>query len=188
MLNVPTQRAYRLIVAILIGVSVVVLGLVAAAWVVTRPPGASHAAATLTAAPVPTPVPTLAGVNPKLLLCQRQAGQAMHTRQMVGAVNLADDRRITFQWISQDWAVSDLDSALAGVMSSLDVALEVWQEGCMLYDRIEVEVYDREGNAQNHRLTVTAQMDDALSWRMGRLSDAALLARLEVEPTRRLEP
>jgi len=188
MLNVPSQRTYRLIVLSLIGISVVAVGLVTTALIVTRPPTAQQAAATLTATPAPTPVPTLAGVRPELLLCQRQAGQAMHTRRMVGAVNLADDHRITFQWVSWDWPISDLNSALAGVMSSLDVALEVWQQGCTFYDRIEIEVYDREGNAQNHRLTVTAQMDDALRWRTGTLSDTAMLARLSVEPAPGLEP
>ncbi len=195
MLDAPTQRTYRLIVLVLIGISVVALSLVTVALIVARPPSAQQAAATLTAVahtrqtatPVPTPVPTLAGVSPELLLCQRQAGQAMHARQMVGAVNLADDRRITFQWVSRDWAVSDLDSALAGVMSSLDVALEVWQSGCTVYDRVQIEVYDREGKAQNHRLTITAKMADALRWRTGEIEDAALIARLEVKRVE-LEP
>jgi len=190
MLNVPTQRTYRLIVLILSGISAVALALVAVAWTVTRPPSAQQVAATRTAVarplrtatPQPTPIPTLAGVYPELLLCQRHAGQAMYTRKMVGAVNLADDSRVTFQWISREWPVSDLDSALAGVMSSLDVALEVWQEGCKVYDQVEIEVYDQAGGGQTHRFTVLARMDDVLSWRTGKLDDAALIARLEVEP------
>jgi hypothetical protein len=188
MLDVPTQRTYRLIVLILIGISAIALAIVAVALVVTRPPSAQQVAATLaaapprhTATPQPTPVPTLAGVSPELLLCQRQAGQAMYARQMVGAVNLADDRWIIFQWVSLDWPVSNLNGALAGVISSLDVALEVWQGGCTVYDRVRIEVHDREGDVQAHRLTVTAQMNDALRWRTGELDDAALIARLEVE-------
>jgi len=187
MLDVPTQRTYRVIVAILIGISVVALSLVAMALIVTRPPSAQQAA-TLTAAarprhtatPIPTPVPTLPGVSPDLLLCQRQAGQAMHARQMAGAVNLADDHRLTFQWVSQQWPVTDLNGALGGVISGLDVALEVWQNGCTLYDRVQIEVYDREYGQQVHRLTVVAQMSDALYWRTGEINDAELIARLEV--------
>lgn len=189
MLDVPTQRTYRLLVLALIGISAIALVVVGVALVSTRFPNAEQAAATRSAAtarhtatPVPTPIPTLAGVSPALLLCQRQAGQAMYARRMVGAVNLADDRQITFRWVSRDWPVSNLDSALAGVMSSLDVSLEVWQGGCTLYDRVRIEVYDREDAEQVHRLTVTARMSDALDWRAGRLDDAALIALLEVEP------
>ena len=183
MLDVPTQRAYRLIVLSLVGISAIALIIVAVALVVTRPPTARQAVATHhTATPLPTPIPTLAGVSPELLLCQRQAAQAMHARQMVGAVNLADDRTITFLWGSRDWPVSNLDSALAGVMSSLDVSLEVWQGGCTFYDRVEIKVYDGAGAARTHRFTVTARMSDTLDWRMGKMDDAALLARLEVEP------
>lgn len=189
MLDVPAQRAYRLIVLVLVGLCAIALVIVGAALVVTRPAAARQAATRRAAAlprdpatPLPTPIPTLPGVRPELLLCQRQAGQAMYARQMVGAVNLADDRRITFQWVSRDWPVSSLESALPGVMSSLDVSLEIWQEGCTLYDRVEVEVYDRAGATQAHRLTVRARMRDALDWRAGKLDDAALIARLEVEP------
>jgi len=190
MLDVPTQRTYRLIVLILAGISTIVLAIVAAALVGTRPPTAQQVAATrtavyprYTATPLLTPIPTLAGVSPELLICQRQASQAMYARQMVGAVNLADDRRITFVWVSRDWSVSNLESALAGVISSLDVSLEVWQEGCAVYDRVEIQVYDGEGTRQAHRLTVTAQMSDALDWRTGNINDAVLIERLEVEQT-----
>jgi hypothetical protein len=194
MLDVPTQRTYRVIVLILVGISILAVSLVAAALIVTRPPSAQQVAATLTAAsprhaatPVPTPVPTLPGVSPELLLCQRQAGQAMHARQMTGAVSLADDRRLAFQWVSQEWPITDLDGALAGVMSSLDVALEVWQSGCTLYDRVQIEVYDREQGQQVHRLTVVAQMSDVLYWRTGEINDAELIARLEKQAAPRVD-
>ena len=80
MLDVPTQRTYRVIVLILVGISVVALSLVAAALIVTRPPSAQQVAATLTVAalprytatPIPTPVPALPGVSPDLLLCDGQ--------------------------------------------------------------------------------------------------------------------
>jgi hypothetical protein len=188
MLDVPTQRTYRVIVLILVVISVVALSLVAAALIVTRPPSAQQVAATLTAAalprytatPIPTAVPTLPGVSPGLLLCQRQAGQAMHARQMAGAVNLADDRLLSVRWVSREWPVTDLNGALGGVMSSLDVALEVWQNGCTLFDRVQIEVYDREHGQEVRRLTVMAQMNDALRWRTGEINDAELIARLEV--------
>ena len=195
MLDVPSQRTYRVIVLILVGISVVALSLVAAALIVTRPPSAQQVAATLTAAalprytatPIPTPVPTLPGVSPDLLLCQRQAGQAMHARQMAGAVNLADDHLLSFQWVSQDWPITDLNGALGGVMSSLDVALEVWQNGCTLYDRVQIEVYDREQGQQVHQLTVVSQMSDALRWRTGEINDTELIARLEVHAAPRAD-
>jgi hypothetical protein len=188
MLDAPTQRTYRLIVLILIGVSAVVLVTVAVALIVARPPTAQELAATRTAihprhtaTPLPTPIPTLAGTSPELLLCQRQASQAIYARQMVGAVNLAEDRRITFVWVARDWPVSNLDSALAGVMSSLDVSLEVWQSGCTIYDWVQIKVYDGKGARQTHRLTVTARMSDALHWRAGEIDDATLIDRLEVD-------
>lgn len=188
MLDVPTQRTYRLIVLALVGLCAIAVAIVGAALIVARPAAARPAAATRaaarprdTAAPLPTPIPTLAGVRPELLLCQRQAGQAIYARQMVGAANLADDRRLTIRWLSREWPVSNLESALPGIMASLDVALEIWQEGCTFYDRVQIEVYDQEGAAQVHRLTVRARMSDVLDWRAGRLDDEALIARLEVE-------
>ena len=75
MLDVPAQRAYRLIVLVLIGLCALAVAIVGAAWVVTRPAAARQAAtrraAALpgeTATPLPTPIPTLAGVRPELLL------------------------------------------------------------------------------------------------------------------------
>ena len=183
-----TDRTFRLIVGILAGLIVATLILTGLALVLNRPPSERDVATTLTTAPgaahmatpAPTAVPTLAGVTPELLVCQRQAGQAMVARQMVGAVNLSDDRWLRLKWVSRDWPVSDLDSALAGVVMGLDVALAVWEEACTVYDQVQIEVYDRQGSEQTHKLTVQAQMDDALRWRAGELTDRELLARLDV--------
>jgi hypothetical protein len=182
------ERTYRLIVSILTGLIIVTLILTGLALILNRPPSSQAIAATLTAAPdlaytatpVPTAVPTLPGVSPELLVCQRQAGQAMIARQMIGAVNLSDDRLLRLKWVSLDWPVSDLDSALAGVILGLDVALAVREEACNVYDRVQIEIYDRQGTEQTHKLTVHAQMDDALKWRAGELNDRELLARLKV--------
>jgi hypothetical protein len=188
MASASPHRTYRLIVGILAGLIIVTLILVGLTLILNRPPSSRAVAATLTAAPgpaytatpVPTAVPTLAGVSPELLVCQRQAGQAMIARQMVGAVNLSDDRLLRLKWVSLDWPVSDLDSGLSGVIMGLDVALNVWEEACNVYDRVQIEIYDRQGAEQTHKLTVHAQMDDALKWRAGELDDRELLARLEV--------
>jgi len=188
MASAGSERTYRLIVGVLAGLIVVTLVLAGLALALNRPPSGRAIAATLTAAPGaayavtpgPTAVPTLPGVSPELLVCQRQAGQAMVARQMVGAVNLSDDRLLRLKWVSLDWPVSGLDSALAGVVAGLDVALSLREEACDVYDEVQIEVYDRQENEQTHKLTVRAQMDDALKWRAGELTDRELIARLDV--------
>ena len=188
MASTGPERTYRLIVGILAGLIFVTLILVGLALVLARLPSRRATAARLTAAPsiahtmtpAPTAVPTLAGVSAELLVCQRQAGQAMVARQMVGAVNISDDGLLRLKWVSLDWPVSDLESGLTGVIMGLDVALAVSEGTCDVYDRVQIEIYDRQGNEQTHKLTVYAHMDDALKWRAGELNDGELLARLEV--------
>jgi hypothetical protein len=188
MLDHPSQRTYRIIVGLLVGIIVVVLLALAVAMLLPRYHSNRRAAAALAATadarplgpPTPTATPVLAGVNAELLVCQRQASQAMVARRMVGAVNLSDDRRLIVQWFSLDWPISNLNSALAGVMPALDVALELWEEGCPHYDLVVIEVHDRRESVQAHRLTVQAQMDDVLRWRAGEIDDVELIERLEV--------
>ena len=188
MTSTSSERTNRLIVGILAGLIVVTLILVGLALALIRLPADRATAATLTAAPsaaytatpAPTAVPTLAGVSPELLVCQRQAGRAMIARRMVGAVNLSDDRLLRLKWVSLDWPVTDLNSGLAGVVMGLDVALAVREDACDVYDRVQIEIYDRQGDEQRHRLTVHAEMDDALKWRAGELDDRELIALLNV--------
>lgn len=182
------RHTYRIIAGVLALLTVGVLATMAVVLLANRPPSPAAIAATMaalpsptpTVTPTPTPVPTVPGVSAELLVCQREASREMSARDMVGAVNISDDHRFLVAWFSLDWPVNDLDSALAGVVMAFDVALDVWQGGCAVYDRVQVEVYDQRQGQQAHRLTVIGQMDDLLAWRDGRLGDRDLVTRLEV--------
>jgi hypothetical protein len=179
---------YRVIVGVLLFIALGISIFVGVVLIVNRPLSAEEIASTAAALPnptapptfTPTPVPTLPGVSEELLVCQRDAGFAMNERNLVGAVNISDDHLFLLSWISRDWMVNDLDDALPGVILGFDVALDVWQEGCAVYDRVRIDVWDRRAEEQMHQLTVQAQMDDLLQWRAGKLSDGELLARLQV--------
>ena len=182
------RHTYRIIAGALALLTVGLLVSMAVILLANRPLSPTAIAATMAAlpsptptqTPTPTPVPTLPGVSAELLVCQREASREMQTRDMVGAVNISDDHRFLLTWFSLDWEVNDLDSALSGVVMAFDVALDVWEGGCAVYDRVQVEVYDQRQGQQTHRLTVIGQMDDLLAWRAGRLGDRDLVNRLEV--------
>jgi hypothetical protein len=182
------RHAYRLVLTALVLVALVVVVGTIAVIVTNLPPSDADLAATLAALPTllptqtstPTPVPTLPSVSQDLLVCQREAGRAMNARHMVGATNISGDHLLSVSWISRDWPARNLDDALPGVIMVFDVALEVWERGCAVYDRIQIDVYDGPGDARVHRLTVRVPMDDLIKWRAGEFSDQQLIARLEV--------
>ena len=189
----PSKRVFRIVVVTLSLGVVGVLGFLGVVLIANRPPSPEAIAATLTAmpsptptvTPTPTPIPTLPGVNHDLLVCQREAGREMNAREMVGAVNISDDHVFLLSWFSLDWEIHDLQDALAGVIMGFDVALGVWERGCAVYDRVQIDVYHGVGDQQTHQLVVQAQMDDLLKWRAKELNDSELIARLQVtEPTR----
>jgi hypothetical protein len=181
-----TEQTFQILVISLLAVTIVILGFVGVVLALNRSASARAIAATLTAMPSPappfdpTPVPTLPGVNEELLVCQREAGQAMSAREMVGGVNISDDHLFLIKWVSLDWQVDALDDALAGVILGFDAAVDVWEQGCAVYDRVQVDVYDRRNEEQLHQLTVRVGMDDLLKWRAGELRDSDLIARLQV--------
>ena len=184
----PAKREYRIIINVLFFIIIGVSILMGIDPIVDRPLSAEDITSTAAALPsstlpptlTPTPVPTLPGVSDELLVCQREAGFAMNERTLVGAVNISDDHLFLLSWVSGDWTVNDLDDALPGVILGFDVALDVWQGGCAVYDRVRIDVWDRRGEEQIRQLTVQAQMDDLLQWRAGELSDSELIARLQV--------
>jgi hypothetical protein len=186
--HVPPKHAYRIVVGALASVAVIIVVVTIALVVASRPPSAEAIAATLTAmptptptlTPTPTPIPTIPAVSGDLLLCQREAGRAMNARSMVGTVNISGDHLLLMSWVSTEWQIIDLDDALSGVIMGFDVALDVWQRGCAVYDRVQIDVYDGPGDSREHRLTVHAPMDDLLKWRGGEFTDKELIARLQV--------
>jgi hypothetical protein len=183
-----SQRTFRIVVVILAVALVCLLAFVGVLLFMNRPLSATAIAATLTAMPsptslptsTPTPVPTVPGVSDQLLVCQSYAGQAMSARGMSGAANLSDDHLLLMKWVSMDWPVRSLDDAMSGVVTGLDVAMDVWGKGCTVFDRVKIEVYDRRDNRQALRLTVLAQVDDVLKWRAGEMRDSDMIARLTV--------
>ena len=143
----PPRRVYRIVIVALALVTLVVLGVIGAALIASRPPSAEDIAATLTALPSPTLI--------------------------------SGDHQLLISWLSTSGPVRDLDDALPGVVLGFDVALEIWERGCAIYDRIRVDVYDGPPEQRVHRLTVRVPMDDLLQWRGGKFGDRELIARLE---------
>jgi hypothetical protein len=182
------ERVYRVVVVALGAIALIVVVAVGIVFAASRPPTAAEIAATLTAlpppaapqTPTPTPVPPVPGTSPELLVCQREAGQAMNERELVGAVNVSDDHRLLMNWVSTNAAIRDLDDALSGIILGFDAALEIWDQGCAVYDRVQIDVYDGPRDQQAHRLSVKAQIDDLLKWHAGEYRDQDLVARLEV--------
>ena len=182
------RRTFALLAAALAAILLVALALAIWAWSLTRSLPARTAQPAPARTATPTPIPTLPAVSGELLVCQRQVARAMNARRMVGAANLAADGALRLRWVSLDWPVDALDDALPGVVQGLDAALEVWQEGCAVYDRVEIKVYDRRlivdrdraEERQVLRLTVRAQIDDLLQWQRREIGDGELLERLKV--------
>ena len=184
----PPRNVYRIVLIALAVFAAVVVIVTVTLLVASRPPSGTAIAATLTALPTPTPtatpsptpIPTLPAVGDDVLLCQREAGQAMSARSMVGTVNISGDHLLRMSWVSTEWQVRNLGDALSGVIMGFDVALDVWQRGCGVYDRVQIDVYDGPGDNRTHRLTVHVPMDDLLKWRAGEFTDNQLIARLQV--------
>lgn len=182
------RKVYRLVIGILGLVTLLVLIVVGIVLTNARPPSPEEMAATLTAlptltptqTPIPTAIPTVPGVSADLLVCQREAAAAMNARNLVGTVNISDDHLLMMSWVSQDWQVNDLDDALSGIIMGFDVALDVWERGCAVYDRVQIQIYDGPGDQRRYRLSVECKMDDLLRWRAGEYGDKELIARLVV--------
>ena len=184
----PANPRFRALVGILVlGFSIVLL-FVGTVLMVNRPPSADAVAATMAALPTltpfptatPTPAPTLPNVTETLLVCQRDIGFALNRRNLVSAVNISGDHLLLLSWVSLNWPIQDLDDALSGVILGFDAAVEAWKNGCAVYDRVQIAVWDRRNDQQIHRLTVQANMDDLLAWQANELSDKELLIRLQV--------
>lgn len=176
----------RWLVTILIGIFSFTLVLAIVVVLLNRPPSADVLVATLAALPTqpptatPTPVITLPGVNDALLVCQRTVGFELNERHLVAAANLSDNHLLSLSWVSKDWPVNDLNDAVPGIVLAFDAAVEAWKNGCAVYDRVQIAVWDRRDGQPVRQLEAIAMIDDLLKWHNGEFGDQALLQRIEV--------
>jgi hypothetical protein len=144
---------------------------------------------TSTPLPTPTPFPTLPPVSVDCLMCQREAGAAMHARRMIGAVHIASDGRFELTWLCRDRPINNFEDALDGVMRAFLVALQTRDEKRCPFDRVWVQVWDERAEQRTFRLGVNVSVADLLTWRNGAIGDQQLVERLEVvyppQPTAR---
>ncbi len=176
------------IIGILILVLCTTLLLVGVVLLLNRPPPAEAIVATLAAlpsptmppTPTPTPAPTVPGVSDALLVCQRTVGFELNKRSLVAAANLSDNHVLSMSWVSLGWSVNNLHDALPGIVLAFDAAIDAWKTDCAVYDRVQIEVWDRREDRQVRRVSVEAMVDDLLKWRDGELGDQALLQRLYI--------
>jgi len=184
--SAPTHS--RLLVTILVLILSATLVLASVVVLINRPPSEQVLAATLAALPTftlpptvtPTPIPTLPGVNDALLVCQRTVGFELNERYLVAAANISDNHLLSLSWVAQNWQVNHLSDALPGIVLVFDAAVEAWKDGCAVYDRAQVKVWDCRGDQLIHRLDVEVMVDDLLKWRNGEIGDQTLIQRLQV--------
>jgi len=136
--------------------------------------------ATPTPSPTPTPPPTLPPVSVDCLVCQREAGAAMHARRMVGAVHVTSDGRFELTWLSRDRPINNFEDALEGVTRAFLVALQTRDEERCPFDQVQIQVWDERAEQRTFRLGVSASVADLLAWRSGAIGDQQLIERLEV--------
>jgi hypothetical protein len=74
--------------------------------------------------------------------------------------------------------------AKAEVWMAFGVALFLSGDGCDIFDQLRVIVLDTRWDPPRPQVTVLAQLDDLQAWQQGRIIDAELVPRLQVESPR----
>lgn len=176
------------ILAFLTMANVMVLGSLGVLALGSHQPTAAEIMATLAALPTPTPTllptptpfPTLPPVTVDCLVCQREAGMAMHAHQMVGAVQVTSDGRFELTWLSRDRPINSFDEAWAGITQAFIVALQTHDEKRCPFDQVRIEVWDERAQQRTFRLGVRVSITDLSAWRSGAIDDKQLVERLEI--------
>lgn len=132
---------------------------------------------TPTSTPWPTPIPP----SEKSLVCQQQVGDALYRLGLAGSAHLAPSSRLDLYLHSRASAVDRFADAKEEVWTAFEIALALQEEGCALFDQLQVTILDARWNPPRSRVTVLAQLDDLEAWRQGHIIDAELIARLQIE-------
>jgi acylphosphatase len=132
---------------------------------------------TPTSTPWPTPVPA----TESSLLCQRQAGDALFNLGLAGSVHVAPNGRLDVYIHGRAPAVDRFAHAQEEVWTAFEIVLALQDQGCGTFEQMQVAVLDTRWNPPRARVKVQAQLDDLIAWKQGRIIDAELMARLQVE-------
>lgn len=183
-----TRKQWLLLLGLLLG-NVAICALLVFLIQSSRPLTGAELAATLAALPTgtPTPLPTATPwptpipPSEKSLVCQRQAGDALQQLALAGTVHLAPGGRLEMYLHSRAPAVARFADAKDEVWTAFGVAVDLYDAGCALFDQLQVTVLDTRWAPPRPQVKVLAQLSDLQAWRKGRLIDAELVARLQVE-------
>jgi acylphosphatase len=154
-----------------------------------RPLTSAELAATVAALPTntPTPLPTPTSwptpvpATEDSLLCQREAGDALYELGLAGSVHVAPNGRLDLYVHGRAPAVERFADAQEEVWTGFEIVLALQDQGCGAFEQMQVSVLDTRWDPPRARVKVLAQLDDLIAWKQGRIIDAELMARLQVE-------
>lgn len=186
-----TRKQLLLLVGLLVG-NLAICALLVFIIQSNRPLTTAELAATLAALPTssptptstPTPWPTPIPPSEKSLVCQREAAEALYRLGLAGSVHITPDGRLDITLHSRAPAVERFADVREEVWTAFELALALTEEDCALFDQLWVNVLDTRWDPPRPRVTVLAQLDDLEAWRQGRIIDAELVARLQVQSPR----
>lgn len=183
-----TRKQLLFLLALLLG-NLIICALLVFLIQGNRPLTTAELAATVAALPTDTPAPTLTPTSwptpilssEKSLVCQREAGDVLYGLGLAGTVHLAPGGRLDLCLHSRAPAVERFADAKEEVWTAFEIALSLREQGCDLFDQLQVLVLDTRWDPPRVQVTVLAQLDDLKAWQQGRIIDAELIARLQVE-------
>jgi hypothetical protein len=183
-----TRKQWLLLLGLLLG-NLAICALLIFFIQSTRPLTNAELAATLAALPTDTPTPTATPTpwptpippSEKSLVCQREAGDALYRQGLAGVVHVAPSGRLDLYLHSRAPAVERFADAKEEVWTAFELALALQMEGCALFDQLQVTILDTRWDPPRPQVKVLAWLDDLKAWQQGRLIDAELVARLQVQ-------
>jgi hypothetical protein len=183
-----TRKQWLLLLGLLLG-NLIVCALLVFLIQSNRPLTNAELAATLAALPTDTPMPTSTPTpwptplppTEKSLVCQREAGDALYRLGLAGVVHVAPSDRLELYLHSRAPAVERFADAKEEVWTAFELALALQKESCAFFDQLQVTILDTRWGPPRPQVKVLAQVNDLKAWQQGRLIDAELIARLQVQ-------
>jgi len=182
-----TRKQWLLLLGLLLG-NLIICAVLVFLIQSNRPLTAAEMAATVAALPTniptptatPTPWPTPVPPSEKSLLCQQKAGDVLYNRGLAGMVHIAPGGRLDM-YLHSRAPVKRFADAKEDLWTAFEVALSLQKETCVLFEQVQVLVLDTRWDPPRTQVTVVAQMDDLEAWQQGRIIDAEMVARLQVQ-------